>query len=143
MQLNTQKIDKFAILISSLCVAHCLIFPLLAVFAPSVITLGLSSENFHYWMVVAVIPSSLFALTLGCKKHANKTVLLIGALGLSCLLLAFALGGNVLGEWGEKSLTLMGAAIIAFSHIKNFKLCQSLKDSQNDSKSENDSGCGC
>ncbi len=128
MNLKSQTVDKFAIFVSSLCVAHCLVFPILAVLMPSFITLGLESESMHFWMIITVIPSSIYALALGCKKHANTSVFLIGVLGLSCLLLAFALGGDVLGETGEKMLTVIGAIIIAFSHFKNFKLCQHKDD---------------
>jgi hypothetical protein len=124
MNLNTQLVDRFAIVISSLCVAHCLIFPVLAVLAPSVITLGLKSESFHLWMIVAVIPSSIYALALGCKKHAQKSVFIIGALGLTSLLLAITLGHDILHESGEKALTIVGALLITFAHIRNFKLCK-------------------
>lgn len=124
MNSNTQFIDKLAITISSLCVAHCLVFPILAVMAPSFITLGLSSENFHFWMIIAVIPSSIYALALGCKQHGEKSIFLTGMLGLSCLLFAFILGADLLSELGEKGITLVGALLIAFSHIRNFKLCK-------------------
>lgn len=124
MEVNSQLIDKISITISGLCVAHCLLFPVLAVLIPSFLASGLMSENFHFWMVVTVLPSSIIALALGCKKHSTISIFIIGAIGLSCLLLAFILGGAILGEAGEKILTLIGAVIIAFSHLKNFKLCQ-------------------
>lgn len=124
MTINTVYIDKIAISLSSLCIAHCLLFPILATLIPSFLVLGLNTENFHLWMVVSVIPTSIYALSLGCKKHEQKSILLIGLVGLFCLILAFVLGSNVLTETGEKSLTLLGALIIAFAHFKNYKLCQ-------------------
>ncbi|NMP31575.1 MerC domain-containing protein [Thalassotalea sp. M1531] len=124
MNLSSQLIDKLAIGISSLCVAHCLIFPLLVTVVPSFVALGLTSESFHFWMVVSVIPSSIYALALGCKKHEKWLVFSIGALGLSFLLLALVLEGASLGELGEKTVTLTGALLIAFAHVRNFKLCQ-------------------
>jgi len=123
MNLSTQFIDKVAIGVSSLCIAHCLIFPLIAVIMPSIVALGLTSESFHFWMVISVIPSSIYALSLGCKKHKNISIVIIGLLGLSFLTLAIFLGHNLLGELGEKALTLIGSLLISFAHIKNFKLC--------------------
>jgi len=123
MNLSTQFIDKVAIGVSSLCIAHCLIFPLIAVIMPSIVALGLTSESFHFWMVISVIPSSIYALSLGCKKHKNISIVIIGLLGLSFLTLALFLGHNLLGELGEKALTLIGSLLISFAHIKNFKLC--------------------
>ncbi len=128
MNISSQFIDKVAISISSLCVAHCLIFPVMVVLIPSLSVLGLTSESFHFWMIVTVIPSSIYALAIGCKKHAQISICLIGALGLSCLIFAFLLGADILGERGEKVLTLFGAIHIAMAHIKNFKLCQQHKN---------------
>jgi hypothetical protein len=61
--------DKIAISLSTLCVIHCLSLPLLVALLPSFTVLSLHGEAFHFWMVVAVIPISLFALQMGCKKH--------------------------------------------------------------------------
>jgi hypothetical protein len=99
-------------------------FPILATLVPSFLALGLNTESFHLWMVISVIPTSVYALSLGCKKHKKTSVIIIGVLGLSCLIVAFVLGANSLTEFGEKSLTTLGALIISYAHVKNFKLCQ-------------------
>jgi hypothetical protein len=124
MNLNTVFFDKVAISLSSLCVAHCLIFPILAILIPNFLALGLNTESFHFWMVISVIPTSIYALSLGCKKHNQTSVLIIGVTGLCCLIITFVLGANSLTEIGEKSLTTLGALIISYAHVKNFKLCQ-------------------
>ncbi len=124
MTLPTYFTDKLAVFTSALCIAHCLLFPLLAVLVPSFLILGLNSENFHLWMVIITIPVSLYALSMGLKKHARSSIFTIGIFGLSCLLCAFVLGGSILGEIGEKSLTTIGALLITFAHIKNFKSCR-------------------
>lgn len=123
--------DKAAVGLSALCVVHCLVMPLTAVLVPSFLALGVENELVHLWLIAAVIPLSLFALTLGCRKHRDKWVLVIGALGLLTLCLAALLGHDLLGELGEKSLTLSGATLIAISHIRNFSLCR------------DESSCGC
>jgi len=124
MKLNSVFTDKLAISISSLCIAHCLVLPALAVLLPSFSTLGIESEVFHLWMVISVIPTSIYALTLGCKKHSQSSVFILGLIGLSLLTMALVLGENQLGESAEKSITLVGALIIAFAHFKNYKLCK-------------------
>ena len=86
--------------------------------------LPLPPESFHFWMVMAVIPTSLYALTLGCKKHQKVSIVIYGAIGLVLLLIAVLLGEHYLGEVGEKALTVVGALIISFAHFNNFKLCQ-------------------
>ena len=116
--------DKAAISLSLLCAAHCLALPLLIALLPSLTALGLADEAFHKWVVIAVIPLSAFALTLGCNKHRQMGVLYIGLLGLILLCATALLGHEILGEHGEKMLTLTGASLIALSHIRNYRLCQ-------------------
>lgn len=116
--------DRAAISLSALCAFHCLILPLLAVLIPSFAALPLQDEAFHIWMVVAVVPISFFALTMGCKKHKNLSMLLIGAVGLIILSVAAFFAHDLLGEELEKVFTLVGALIIAIAHIWNYRLCQ-------------------
>lgn len=116
--------DKAAIGLSLACAIHCLAFPLLIVLLPSIAALQLNNEAFHIWMIVAVVPTSVYALTMGCKLHKRYRFFTLGIIGLACLILAVALGETLLGEAGEKILTALGAGIIAYGHYKNFRLCQ-------------------
>ena len=122
--------DKTAIFLSVLCSQHCLLTPVALVMVPSLVGLGLGDEAFHLWMVVAVVPLSLFALTMGCTRHGNKSLLLLGLTGLGVLCSPFVIGHEALGEWGERGLTLLGAAIIALSHFRNFLLCRDCQPSE-------------
>lgn len=116
--------DKTAIGLSLLCTLHCLAMPFLFVLIPSAAALPLDNEAFHLWMVVAVIPTSLYALTQGCKQHKRARLLGLGSIGLAFLILALILGESLLGEIGEKIFTVIGAAIIAYAHYRNYQLCQ-------------------
>ena len=116
--------DKAAITLSILCVIHCLFLPLLVVLLPSMIALPMQEEVFHIWMVVAVVPISTYALTMGCKKHKRYIMLLIGAVGLLILSFVAFFGHDLLGEQLEKVFTVIGAIIIVIAHIWNYRLCQ-------------------
>lgn len=116
--------DKTAIGLSVLCALHCLTFPLILVFFPNIVSLQLGTEAFHFWMVLAVLPISIYALTLGCRQHKRLHLLAVGSTGLVFLLLAVSLPEAILGEAGEKVFTLVGAGLIAIGHIKNYRLCQ-------------------
>lgn len=117
--------DKTAISLSLLCAVHCLAMPLLVLSIPSLTSLGLDDEAFHLWMLVAVIPISTLALFMGCKKHRRKSVVLIGGPGLAVLCAAAFLGHDLLGEFMEKALTVLGATLIALGHVWNYRLCRS------------------
>ncbi len=123
--LNLQAIsDKTAISLSLLCTIHCLALPLLAVSLPSIAALPLTDEIFHIWMVIAVVPISAYALTMGCKNHKRYQVLFIGSIGLLILSIVAFFGHDLFGEVLEKAFTVIGATVIAIAHIWNYRLCR-------------------
>ena len=124
MKFSSTHIDKTAVGISLACAAHCLLLPALLTLAPSITATAFASEDFHLWLLLAVIPTSLIALTIGCRKHGEKSVIYYGIIGIGLMCLAVILGHDLLGENGEKSLTLLGALIIALGHLRNYKLCR-------------------
>lgn len=128
--MNTLQLfsDKLAISLSLLCAIHCLFFPVLIVLLPSITALQLNEEAFHVWMLWAVIPTSVYALTIGCKQHQQHRVLMMGLLGILFLLLAVLLSELPLDESWEKPLTLFGAIIIALGHYWNYCFCQHQPD---------------
>ncbi len=79
---------------------------------------------FHVWMVVAVIPISAYALTMGCKNHKRYQILWIGSIGLLILCVVAFLGHDLLGEELEKVFTIIGSMIIVIAHVLNYRLCQ-------------------
>lgn len=120
-------LDKASISLSVVCAIHCLLLPLALVLIPSMAVLPIADERFHQLLVVLVLPTSLFALTIGCRRHRQWRVMVCGALGLTVLLLTVLAGHEMLGEFGEKSLTLLGAILVAISHIINFRQCKTTK----------------
>ena len=127
MKIAQELTDKFAIGLSMLCTIHCLVLPLLLVLLPSLGSLQLQNEAFHLWMIAAVIPISIYALTMRCKKHQRYRLLLWGISGLVLMILAVSLGHEIVGESGEKILTLLGATFVVIAHFGNFKRCQQHK----------------
>jgi hypothetical protein len=112
--------DKMAITLSIACAIHCLAMPLLLLLLPNFVVLQLNNEAYHTAMVLIVLPTSVFALFMGCKQHKRYRLLFIGFVGLIFLVLAISLGN----EFWEKVLTLMGSAVIAGGHYWNYRLCQ-------------------
>ena len=130
---TTQAItDKLAIGLSLACVIHCLALPVLLVLLPGIAALQLNNESFHLWMVVAVLPSSIYALTFGCKQHKRYQLLFLGSVGIVLMILALFLGEAVIGELGEKILTTVGGGLVAAGHWFNYRLCN---------KKDNDCAC--
>ena len=116
--------DKAAITLSFICTIHCLALPLAVVLLPALAVLNLEDEASHLWMLAAVVPTSLYALTMGCKKHKDYSVMPFGIIGLVILVAVPFLGHDLLGESGESISTTIGGLIIAGGHLINHRLCR-------------------
>ena len=115
--------DKTAITLSFICTLHCLAVPFAVALLPTLAAINLGDEAFHLWMVIVVIPTSLLALSMGCKKHRDYRLMLLGITGLSLLILAAFFGHDLMGESIEAAMTVLGATIIAAGHLLNHRLC--------------------
>lgn len=119
MKLTQTTADKFAIGLSLMCTVHCFATPIILALLPSFAVLQINAEQFHLWVLAVVLPTSLLALSLGCKKHKRTRYMACGVVGLAFLIIAVLLGQ----EEAEKALTLIGSAFIALAHWFNYQQC--------------------
>lgn len=119
MKLTQTTADKFAIGLSLMCTVHCFATPVILALLPSFAVLQINGEQFHLWVLAVVLPTSLLALSLGCKKHKRTRYMACGVVGLAFLIIAVWLGQ----EEAEKVLTLIGSAFIALAHWFNYQQC--------------------
>jgi|TARA_B110000238_G_scaffold162056_1_gene176258 hypothetical protein len=123
--------DKLAIGFSIVCVAHCLVLPILLILLPPFSGLfALDDEMFHQWMLYAVLPISIAALMMGYLHHRSFKVFVVGSIGLALIILSTALGHDVLGNTGEVVLSMLGSMIIAFGHFRNYQLSSAKHETQ-------------
>lgn len=120
----SQSADRTAIGLSLVCAIHCLLLPVAVAVLPSATLIGLEDELFHRLLLIVVLPVSAFALISGLRKHRNRTVLIVGVTGLMVLIVGAAFGHDLFGETGERIVTLVGSALVALGHFRNFQLCQ-------------------
>lgn len=128
MNISQNPFDKAAIALSALCALHCLALPIVASTLPLVSTWNLEGEVVHQSLLFFVIPTSILALYLGCRKHRSYWLSLPLSLGFFLMVTAVFLGHSFLGEAGEKALTLAGAAMLAVGHWLNYRLCLNQND---------------
>lgn len=122
---KTQPIlDRVAITASSLCALHCVALPIATAFFPAVLSASVDDHLFHQLLVLAVIPTSIIAILMGCRKHKDKVVFLLGITGVSLLVIIAFFGHQILGETGEKAGTLLSSLLIVVAHMRNYFLCQ-------------------
>ncbi len=124
-----ETFDRFAISLSSLCAIHCIALPIAASVTPllmSTINHGNAVHEFwfHQFILIFIIPVSIFALVTGFRCHKKNLPMLLGGLGLSILVIValFAeqlISQQVISHTGETILTVIGGIIHAAGHITN------------------------
>ena len=126
--------DRLAMLLSSLCVIHCLLTPILLISIPALAGVSiLNDETFHQILLFFVLPIGVLALSLGYLHHKNKWVVFAGVFGLtllsSTLLVEWiGLGHEVLGEYGEVIITVIASFIIVGAHLINYRLRSTVQE---------------
>tara|TARA_B100002019_G_C21152006_1_gene538726 strand:+ start:60 stop:458 length:399 start_codon:yes stop_codon:yes gene_type:complete len=118
-------IDNLGITISAVCAIHCVFLPVIFIIAPYSF---LASHEFHEALIYFIIPSALVAFVLGCRKHGDKLVALMGAAGILLLIIALTLHGIFHAEQHNEEyitiiITISGSVLLVFSHVRNRKLC--------------------
>ena len=119
-------LDKSSVGLSTVCAVHCLLMPVAVVMLPSLAALPFADEHFHILLVFFVLPLSIVALTMGCRKHRSWRVMAVGLSGLVLLVGAALVGPDLFGELTEKTATVVGAGLVALSHVMNYKKCRAL-----------------
>ena len=117
-------LDRASIGLSVICVLHCFATPILLAFAPSLLALPVADEKFHAVLIFLILPASLVALTLGCRRHGDMSVVYWGCGGLVVLLGTLVLGHDLLGDAGEKVMTVFGSGLVVVGHTLNFRACR-------------------
>lgn len=114
--------DKFAIALSSLCVVHCILTPVLVIALPTLGSMAVfDHEVFHQVLLFFVVPVGLIALSAGYRHHRNNATLACGLFGLILLTLAGTVAHDNAGEIGETILTIIASLFIVYAHIQNFR----------------------
>jgi hypothetical protein len=117
--------DRSAVGLSVLCIAHCLIVPFVVTMVPSLAAYWFAGENLHLMLLYLVLPTTIVGIGLGCRRHRSYGILFWAVSGPLLLVFAFLFGHNLFGEAVERLLTLVGAGCVMIAHIQNFRLCRS------------------
>ncbi|HIG39583.1 MAG: MerC domain-containing protein [bacterium] len=121
---DRRRLDALAIVLSGTCMVHCLALPLLVTLFPIIQGSLLAEQYFHLIMLVLILPTSLVALTIGCRKHKDPVTIVLGGTGLVLLSFTALFGHDAFGELGERVVTSFGGLILAAAHIQNYRCCR-------------------
>ncbi len=124
-----ETFDRFAIALSSLCAIHCIALPIAASVTPLLVATidhgnAVHEFWFHQFILIFIIPVSIFALAMGFRCHGKNIPLIFGGLGLTILvtIALFAeqlITQQIISHTGETVLTVIGGVIHATGHVAN------------------------
>jgi len=120
-----KALDRVAVGFSALCVVHCLIAPTALVALPVIAAVPFAHQTFHVLMLALVLPTSILALFLGCRRHKDRGVLVLGIAGLILLAFAAIEGPVWLGVDAERAITVVGSSLMVWGHVRNYRMCRS------------------
>jgi len=127
MTIKTQlRTDKWAMTLSFVCALHCLLVPSFFILTSGFFAISIDNEFIHYSILLFAVPISCYALISGYKNHNTLKFLISGFGGLFMLVFAVMFSGILYGEFGEKSITLLGSILVIYSHYKNYQTCKSI-----------------
>jgi hypothetical protein len=113
------RLDKVAITISVVCLAHCLALPVAIVAAPALGSVVLGTESPVHWVLLALaLPVSARALWLGYRHHQQWHTLALGALGLGFMGAGVT---HVISAELEMPLTVAGVLGLLAAHVLNLR----------------------
>ena len=110
--------DLIGISLSGICFIHCVLTPILIMLTPF-----LAGHEFHENIIYLIIPTAVIALAVGCSRHRDIWVGIIGITGISILILAL-IYHTTYGELVGLILTMIGSILIISAHYRNRILCQ-------------------
>lgn len=118
------KLDGLALVLSGVCLVHCLALPVALTLLPTLAAGLLDHAEFHQLMLIVALPTSLLAFGIGCRRHRRWDIAALGGTGLALLVFA----AFALHAWGdgalERYVTIAGGLILAAAHVQNFRACR-------------------
>ena len=113
----SKRLDEAGVVMSFLCVAHCLFLSALVLLAPLYWLVWLEAEWVHGLLLILTLPIASAALVQGFRNHRQLSLLILGGSGGLMLLLALVIGHEY-HSW-EMPITLVGASALIIAHLGN------------------------
>lgn len=118
--ISQKTADLAGVILSQLCLVHCLLLPLLVGFLPSFSCLeALGGEAFHLGALSLTTPVVLFALFQGYRNHASSVPVKFGGASLILLWVVF-FSEEALPHDVVPALNVMGGLLMAWAHWQNW-----------------------
>ena len=119
--LLSKYFDRVAIVLSTICIVHCLAMPFVIALLPvAAFAIG-GDGHFHSLMLWFVVPTSVLGFGLGLRVHRRVDIVAMGAVAIAALA-ASALWGH--SQWDprvEVVVNVASSVLLAAAHWRNFR----------------------
>jgi hypothetical protein len=117
----SRHFDRIAIVLSTICIVHCLAVPIVVAVLPiAAITLA-DDAHFHALMLWLVVPTSAVGFALGFRVHRRWGIVAFGAAGAGALAAAAIFGHAYWAESVEVTASVVASLALAGAHWMNFR----------------------
>lgn len=117
--------DYVGVLLSFLCLVHCMLLPFVIVMLPALSLEFLKDEIFHKVLAVILSLVSVLAFIPGLRLHNKKIVILFAVMGLVCIQVAVFYVCGDCNSFAERGLTSLGGLLLIAAHLMNHTFCLS------------------
>lgn len=121
--------DKLGVFVSSLCIVHCLLLPVLIVAFPTLASfLNLDEEKTHLLLMAFLVPAALFAVYSGYRMHGEYSPMKWLVLGLLFVIFGTFFAHALFGHDWEPLFVILGSIFLVRGHILNSHHCKKCEE---------------
>lgn len=117
LEAPTRRWDSLGVVVSAICVVHCISMPLVLGLLPAIGLSFLARDGFHQALAALVLVVAVAAFVPGYRVHRQRNIVVLAVLGI-CMLggAAFAPGLSVVAE---SVVTALGGTVLVVAHVLN------------------------
>lgn len=117
--------DRAGIVLSALCLIHCLGAPLAILYLPALGLLLVPAEDGVHAVLAMVVPiTALLAFVPGYRRHRNPRILYAASAGVSAIVFAAFLLPEDADAAAETLITALGGVLLIAAHLRNHAFCR-------------------
>jgi len=119
------RADAVGMGLSLLCMIHCLAFPVLVSFAPTLIKALPGDDATHRILTIAIGLAGALAFRNGYRLHRRISILFLFLSGMALVCTPAVLGEKTVSPFGGAGLTVAGSVLLVTAHWRNRSFCRS------------------
>lgn len=113
--------DRVAILLSTICIVHCLAMPFVIALLPVTALAFGGDGHFHSLMLWLVVPTSILGFGLGVRVHRRAGIVVVGGLAVVGLAVTALWGHSLWQPSVEVAVNVGASVLLAAAHWRNFR----------------------